>query len=104
MTVRQPSLFDRPPSTLVRASDPLPSHLAAAEVARTGVRAAQADAVLTAVRRYPGRTSRELAVLMGADRHMVARRTSELAPALIRKGEPRECAEGRRLALTWWAV
>ncbi len=98
----QQSLFNRPPSTIARASDPVSSHLAAAEVTRNGTRAAQADAVLGSVRKWPGKTSRELAILMGADRHMVARRCPELAPALIRQGEMRVCSQGLRQAVTWW--
>jgi len=89
-----------------RRADPASSHLAAAEMERRGVIARQAGEVVAAVRRWQGRTSAELARLLGADRHAVARRLPELArgdrPAVVR-GALRRCAVTQRACLTWWA-
>lgn len=95
-------LFDfLPPAA--RAADPATSHAAAADVTASGVRSAQCARVLAGVRDYPGRTSRELAVLLGMDRHAVARRTADLEHAgKVRKGEARPCTAGGKPAVTWW--
>ena len=51
--------------------DPISSHLAAAEITRTGLRASQKRSVLNAVERFPNRTSSELADATGLDRYLV---------------------------------
>lgn len=85
-----------------RRTDPLPSHLAAAEITANGVRGNQQRQVLAAVRAWPGRTSRELAQLMCGDRHAVARRLPELeSEGKVHKDIERTCTIGHRLASTW---
>lgn len=86
-----------------RATDPESSHLAAEGVTANGQRGAQQQAVLAAVRRWPGLTSAELAQRMGVSRYVPGRRLSELETAQkVRKGEIRRCAIGNRSAVTWW--
>lgn len=87
-----------------RNTDPETSHLAADDLKASGRLAAQQQLILTAVQRYPGRTSRELAAEINADRHMVARRLPELEPVHVTKGAARPCtqSETRRPAVTWW--
>ncbi|WP_396615541.1 winged helix-turn-helix domain-containing protein [Lysobacter soli] len=86
-----------------RTSDPITSHIAAAEVSMSGQRAFQAQTTAAAVKRYPGKTSRELSVLLKLDRHMLGRRLSECEEEkLVRRGAMRRCATSGRLSLTWW--
>jgi len=74
--MEQPGLFDRPPRA--RTRDPLSSHRSADELERSGRGAQQSALVLDLVRRTQGLTSAELSARHGVDRHMVARRLSEL--------------------------
>lgn len=66
----------RPPRA--RRNDPDSSHLAADRMEKSGAMGEQMQAVLDAVKRYDGSTSKELAELSGLDRHAVARRLPEL--------------------------
>ena len=62
-------------SPVARAGDPRSSHEAAAQITRSGLRASQQRTVLELVRKYPGRTSAELAAQsQGIDRWTAARR------------------------------
>jgi len=86
-----------------RNRDPITSHLAAAEISMSGQRAFQQQTTASAVKRYPGKTSRELSVLLKLDRHMLGRRLSECEEEkLVRRGAMRRCATSGRLSLTWW--
>lgn len=100
------TLFDGPePRELARRSDPGTSHEAAAEHVASGNNAAQRLAVLQWVRFAPGRTSDELAHLMGVSRHVTGRRLPDLErQGLVRRGEPRVSKVGGRRGLTWWPV
>lgn len=111
----QQSLTFTPISPVAAHADPHTSHVAAREVTRSGERKRQADEVYRAVVRWPGRTSAELAELMGAPRHLTARRLPDLADekngALVRRGEAKVCSVANRrrdpkrpplTALTWW--
>lgn len=90
---------------LARATDPVTSHLAAAEVEGSGARDAQQRQAARAVRDFPGHTSHELAQASGMDRYALARRLGEVeARGLIRRGDLRRCAVSGRLVLTWWPV
>lgn len=93
------------PATLARSSDPVSSHDAAAEVVESGRHETQCAAVLAAVTRWPGLTSRELAARMGIDRYTVARRLPTLRDRgqVVQRGT-RRCSVGRRSAVTWEAV
>ena len=62
-------------------ADPPSSHLAAAELTRSGARQRQIDRVVELVRRWPGCTSRELAEMAGMDYHLVARRLPDAKAA-----------------------
>lgn len=101
--------FDLPPAA--RRSDPGTSHAAAEAVTRAGIRGGHCAAVLTAIRQWPGLTSRELAKRMRWDRHEVARRCADLkgnpergVPALAAQGKQRTCSVSHKAAITWWPV
>jgi len=90
-------------SAAARVSDPVTSHLAAAEHTDSGKRGRHIGIVIDAVHRHPGRTSAELAPLCGLERHEVARRTADAERVgAIRKGEIRLCNTSGRSAVTWW--
>ena len=88
-----------------RATDPETSHLAAAEITRSGVRGHQQSQVVAAVRAFPGCTSFELAMKTSLDRYVVARRLSEcVTSGDVKKGDAKACPVTGRLALSWWPV
>lgn len=79
--IEQLSLYDSPgrKSPRARRNDADGSQLAADALERSGRAAAQLQAVLGAVHRHPGSTSRAIAALSGLDRYLVGRRLPELA-------------------------
>jgi len=84
-----------------RGQDPDSSHDAAEAIRRSGALATQQQAILTAVRRWPGLTSLELAARLKFDRYQVARRLPEIETAgKVRRGEIKTI--NRRKHLTWW--
>lgn len=91
-------------------TDPETSYEAFQAHVASGAHEAQCRAVLAAVERWPGRTSSELAAMMGVDRHMPARRLSDLADkqGTVRRGPKRkpmiDGREGRLNEVTWWPV
>lgn len=95
-----------------RRSDPKSSHQAAAAGEKSGGLSAQLELVRTAVNRWAGYTSRELASLMqdhgisfqrAFDRYVIARRLPELERlGHVRKGAIRDCTAGGRPSVTWW--
>lgn len=90
-------------SPAARNTDPLSSHIAAEEVTVSGKRAFQQQTTAAAVKRYPGKTSRELSVLLKLDRHMLGRRLSECEEeGLVRRGAMRKCGVSKKLATTWF--
>lgn len=90
---------------VAHAGDPVTSVLAADAHERCGAREGNLRAVREGVARWPGRTSRELAGLLGMDRHEAARRLPDLEKAgLVRKGEARRCRDGGTMAVTWFRV
>ena len=115
-----PTLDPRPktldPCASYRRTDPGTSAEAAREMVVSGKLGEQQIAVLDAVRRWPGRTSAELAAFMGVGRQMPARRLPELeaagrvvdgegvvlVPGKISKGMARGCGECGRRCVTWW--
>ena len=96
------------PVARARRSDPLPSHTAAKR-AEGGACSAQRLMAASAVLRWPGRTARELAHLIGGDALTVernfrslGRRLSELREAgLALNGEVRQCSIAGTEASTW---
>lgn len=100
MTKQKDLLSDQP---IARSTDPETSHLAAAEVTKSGKRATQQHECLKGVKRYPGRTSAELAAALHIDRYIVARRLPELREAgKVMNGPARPCGQTRRKAITWF--
>lgn len=97
------TLFDIPASS--SRSDPVTSHLAAADLTASGERDRQCAEVLAAVRKYPLMTSRELGEAAGLDRHAVARRLSDLMHAgRVERPGQRKCRASGKLAMVWRAV
>ena len=74
MTTKHALTFD----VRARATDPISSHVAAEEYSKSERSITERQQALDAVRAYPGRTSRDLSMLTGLDRHMLARRLPEV--------------------------
>jgi hypothetical protein len=78
-------------------------------ITRNGTRDTQAQRVLFFVRRYPGRTSAELAKVMALDwtdvtrlRYVAARRLAELEfIGLVKKGPPKKSNGNGPRGVTW---
>ena len=73
---QQPSFNFYPDAPRARRSDPLSSHRAADEVAPH--LSGQRRAVWEALKKHPGRSSKELSEVSNLDRYMIARRLPEL--------------------------
>lgn len=89
-----------------RSTDASSSHQAAAELEASGRGRLQAERVLSALRKYPNSTSRELADFAGLDRYEVARRLPELHAAhLIARYDvtalTAPCAVSGKRAVRW---
>lgn len=98
----QQSLFEIPRA---RRSDPSTSHIAAERMRESGALGKQAQAVLEAVRNWPGCTAVEIAQRAQIDRHAVSRRLPELAKSnQVRRGPPRNCSVNGRPQSTWRPV
>lgn len=112
MADKQKTLFDEEPRITTRdlpahRDDPQSSFQAAKRINLDGARHNQKAAVLRAVVRFGGHTSRELAVLADLDRHLVARRLPDLeSDQLVTRGATRVCKESSKglSAVTWWAT
>jgi hypothetical protein len=90
-----------PRNAISRRGDPSTSFEAEETITRNGTRDSQAQRVLNAVRKWPGRTSASLAYAELLDRYVVARRLSELEfLGLVKKGPPAISPNGRR-GVTW---
>ena len=89
-----------------RNTGPISSHASAAHVETSGIARGQQRRVLAALALYPNRTSNELAVATGMERHMVAKRLPELrADGLVVMHSPkRRDHHTNRWAVTWVAV
>jgi hypothetical protein len=105
--MNQQSLFADPPSAQLpphcrsRRDDPESSRLAGASHASKA--ATHKALLLDAVRRHPGKTSAELAVLVGLERHESGRRLSDLKNTRrVWQGAMRRCAQNGTTAVTWW--
>lgn len=102
------------PMTFARArnSDPVTSHVAARRVERSGKAGQQRIVAGAALLRWPGRTARELASLIGGSEikvlenyRMLGRRLPELRESgEAQNGDPRQCAILGTQALTWWPL
>lgn len=90
---------------LARNTDSSGSHEAADRIVRSGAHAAQKDLTASAVQRYPGMTSMQLARVTGMDRHMVARRLPDLAKeGRAFRGAKAVCPISNITVCTWWPV
>jgi len=90
---------------LRRWNDPVSSFSAARELVESGHHGKQCTGVLLALVDNPGTTSMELSVIMGVDRHLVARRLPDLEKGgVVTRGTLRKCTVGERLATTWNAT
>lgn len=97
-----------------RAGDGYGSTDAEARIMANGAVARDQRQVLLGFIKHPGTTTKELAELMGLDRHMVGRRTPQLAETFLHRmkpppGTPRDKREfrwmateaGKRVAAKW---
>jgi hypothetical protein len=116
----QPSLFgehDKPRATRSAApianraaisarKDPVTSLLAAQDVTLSGARSQTKRALVDFLRtRRDPMTSYEIAMALGWDRHVVAKRLPDArADALVENGSMRRCRVTNRWALTWRVV
>jgi hypothetical protein len=85
-----------------RHTDPISSHIAGYEVEASGKAHNQRLISYQAVKRYPGLTSKELAMVSGIDRYILARRLPELQG--VKQGNDRFkriCRVSKRLSVIW---
>jgi len=95
-------LFGEP---LAHRVDPPSSYQAGDRALKSGKVKGQMKLCLLGVRRWPGKTSAELAVLLGCSRYDTARRLPSLEHrGLVSKGPLRLCAACKRLCVTWRPV
>jgi len=86
-----------------RRNDPDTSKEAGEKVEASGKAERQRREILAGVTRHPGRTTDELAKLLGMDRYDAARRAPEVKRAgLIRYGEKRRSEVSGNNAVTLW--
>jgi hypothetical protein len=94
--------FERP---LAHRADPLSSYKAGDRALQSGKVRGQMKLCLLGVRRWPSRTSAELAVLLGCSCYDTARRLPSLEHrGLVRKGPSRMCTVCKSLCVTWRAI
>lgn len=94
------NLFDNPHS---HRNDPSSSYKVGDKATSTEKISGQMKAVLNAVKQYPGRTSAELAELVGMNRYTPARRLSVLERrGLVKRGSERKCRVCHTECITWW--
>jgi len=88
---------------IARTSDPITSHIAADAFTASGKRLAQAEIILTYVRRHPGLTAGEYGVMTGLGRVAVGKRLPEIRDAgHITQGDHRKCSQDGTQQMTWW--
>lgn len=88
-----------------RTTDPITSHMAAADIVASGGASIQRRRAAAAVRLSPGRTSLELAHAIGIDRYELARRLPECErEGLVKRGDHRRCMVSGKQAVTWWGA
>ncbi len=94
---QQPSLdFSIP---LSARNDPVSSRIAESKVRRAGLVRGQALELLQAIKRNPGLSTKQLATLANADRHVYGRRASTLwQNGLVIRGE------SKTQELKFWAI
>jgi predicted HTH transcriptional regulator len=94
----QPSFnFEAPRS---RRNDPASSRRAAEQLQKSGAADSQRQICFELVKKFPGRSSKELAQLSGLDRHMIAKRLPELRDKFKTVRVTQTGKEDQK----WWAV
>jgi hypothetical protein len=93
------------PRPMSRRTDPQTSRIAAERLRASGALGKQAQALLEAVRTWPGSTAVEIAQRAQIDRYAVSRRLPELQRVgQVRRGPPRDCSVNGRPQCTWRAA
>lgn len=88
-----------------RTTDPITSHMAAADIIASGCASKQRRRAAAAVRNHPGRTSLELSRVTGIDRYELARRLPECErEGMVKRGDHRRCNASGKQAVTWWGA
>lgn len=78
------------------------SKLASEKLERSGKAGTQRAAILEYVRQHPGKTSAEIAVALGLERHAAASRLPEMRrDKLVENAPARICTVGQNLCMTW---
>jgi hypothetical protein len=99
---QRPAALPSLPEPVAHRADPVTSYLAGERFARSGKLKGQTLLVLLALRKWPGRSSAELARLAGLDRYAVARRLPNLAArGLAVRGPARRCSVTHSPCITW---
>ncbi len=99
------NLFDFADTPIARATDLETSHEAAANVTKSGSKAAHMALMLAATVANPGSTSGELAVIAGLERHEASRRLSDLHNAAkVFRDEKRTCEQMGTMQMRWYAT
>ena len=89
---------------LAHRDDEISSYRAGERELKAGRIRNQTAKVLAAVRELQGQTSWEIAVRIGCDRHMPARRLSALVHrGLVRRGPLKRCSVCKTLCISWWS-
>ena len=92
----------RPSMPLARDRDSVTSFLAAEKQIKSRRFKGQMRLTLLGVRRWPGRTSAEMAELLGISRYDTARRLPALEHrGLVKKGKQRFCTVCKSVCVTW---
>ena len=90
---------------LTRFTDPVTSHLAVEQIAKSGALAAQRQVCLRAVHDEPGLTAAEILAKVECERHVPSRRLPDLRKAgLVVSNRPRICRVTGSTSLTWWPI
>jgi len=85
-----------------KTNNPVSSKIAGAMIENSGIAENQRAAALNAVKRWPGKTSLELAKLSGLDRYILARRLPEIKE--LKQGDDRRqrcCRVTGRMSVVW---
>ena len=105
MPLKNQTLFDKSTMPMARDRDSVTSFKAAEKVVRSGRLKGQMKLVLMGVKRWPGKTSAELGVLIGLSRYDTARRLPALQHrGVVRKGPSRLCSACGSECVTWFST
>ncbi len=98
--INDSTLFDAP---VAHRGDPVTSYKAGDRAIKSERLKGQMRLVAMGVTRWPGRTSAELAVVIGLNRYDTARRLPTLQHrGLVKKGASRLCKTCGSECVTWW--